>query len=91
MIRRRSPSTSARRLIGRTLPLGVLLISTAACAERGPRGADPQLGTPEALFREHLGQTWELVRLGDQEVPQPWRTSAPSPGRHPGPGTRPTI
>src|SRR5688500_397204 len=46
----------------------------------------------EATFRAHLGRTWELVRIGEQDIPAPAGNRRPSnPGRHPGPGSRPTI
>lgn len=76
------------RVVRRVQPLaGFLLVWIAACAEHGPPTARDS--APEARFRAHLGRTWELARLGSQEIPAAPR-SAP-PGRHPGPGTRPTI
>src|SRR5688572_22672061 len=48
--------------------------------------------TPEAAFRARLGTTWELARLGSQDMPPtPARPAPPTPGRHPAPGSRPTI
>jgi heat shock protein HslJ len=47
---------------------------------------------PEAEFRARLGWTWELARLGDQDLPATRAGSgALRPGRHPGPGSRPTL
>jgi heat shock protein HslJ len=43
-------------------------------------------------FRARLGRTWELARLGEQEMPPSRAAPSPrAPGTHPGPGTRPTI
>jgi hypothetical protein len=44
------------------------------------------------MFRAQVGRTWELARLGSQDIADTRaRSVARSPGRHPGPGTRPTL
>src|SRR5687768_9550305 len=81
--------TAARHSV---IPLMVLL----ACASPDPptrsANAEPNASDVAATFRTHLGRTWELVRIGDQDLPAPDGNSrSNSPGRHPGPGSRPTI
>lgn len=89
------PMTLVRHALLALAPLA------AACAEpardkgrhsaREPARDDvaPRVA-PDSAFRARLGVTWELARLGDQELP-PSPPSTAAPGRHPGPGTRPTI
>ena len=78
----------------RCAALGLAL--SAGCAER-PRAADEPNGAvalpePETAFRARLGRDWELVRLGDREIPPPLPgTPADSPGRDLVPGRRPTL
>lgn len=77
--------------------VGALLVA-AACTDTRPR-AEPVPAaarsvreSPEAAFRASIGRTWELARLGTQEIPAPGvRADGARPGRHPGPGTRPTL
>ena len=69
--------------------VATLLLVTVACSEK-PRSA--AIEEPAAAFRSRLGRTWELVRLGPQDIPAPAaRVREQQPGRHPGPGSRPTI
>lgn len=85
----------------RLLPLCVAagLAGALACAEARPPAARDSAPagttiaqTPDAAFRARLGVTWELMRVGDREIPAPsTRSRPPAPGRHPGPGSRPTI
>jgi heat shock protein HslJ len=87
-----------RRRLSRLVSGASILLAGAACAdrralpERDSSGARSVRDDPEAAFRARLGQTWELARLGDQDIP-PARTRprASRPGRHPGPGSRPTL
>lgn len=66
------------------------LLFLAACSQSEP--ATQQRRDPEAAFRAHLGHQWELVRLGELEVPAPTAGTPPdSPGRDLVPGRRPTI
>lgn len=97
---------AARRLLGASLA-GLLVAGGIACAERGASDERDSSGSagaaggarlvrptddPEAAFRAQRGRTWELARLGTQEIaPAPARSASPRPGRHPGPGNRPTI
>lgn len=83
---------------GGALATIVLLLGAAACAEqrgapeRGKLSAEAVRTSPEAAFRAQLGRTWELTRLGDQDIPT--ARSGPGgvrPGRYPGPGSRPTL
>src|SRR5688500_16312639 len=76
----------------------MLLTIFAACAEPRSRTASDSPAAisetidPEAAFRAQLGRTWELARLGTQDIPpKPETTAARDPRRHPGPGNRPTI
>jgi heat shock protein HslJ len=71
---------------------------TAACSgERQVRAADsavrsPPVEEPMRAFRARLGHTWELARLGNQDIPAPLtKPSEQRAGMHPGPGSRPTI
>lgn len=92
----REPARSFAR--GGVLTAIVLLLGGAACAEQPPRPgreevpADTVRTSPEAAFRAQIGRTWELTRLGDRDIPAS-RTPAGRvrPGRHPGPGSRPTL
>lgn len=91
-------TTLARRGRFTSLLLAGVLVVDAACAEpRAHVGDDSSAGgdvgeDPEAALRAQRGRTWELARLGDQDIPMPRAGSAPRPpGRHPGPGSRPTI
>jgi len=44
------------------------------------------------VFRAHLGRTWELVRLGNQNITATHTGAVGrNPARYPGPKTRPTI
>lgn len=87
-----------RRVRVGVLATSILVVGGVACAEqrapavRGEVPAETARTTPEATFRAQLGRTWELTRLGDQDIP-PSRTGARKvrPGRHPGPGSRPTL
>ena len=85
----------------RRAPLLVALAvaGAAACAERraasdrdSATATPPVALAPVAAFRARLGVTWELARLDTQAMP-PSRVRADSaePGRHPGPGVRPTL
>lgn len=71
--------------------------TTVACADRRTDGPSDSVGAarardPEAAFRARLGRTWELARLGEQELPpSPPRATPRTRGQHPGPGGRPTI
>ena len=89
----------AQRLAcGGVLATIVLLLGGTACAEqrrppeREKLSADTVWTSPETTFRAQLGRTWELTRLGDQDVPVS-RTGPRKvrPGSHPGPGSRPTL
>ena len=71
-------------------------IALLACAAPDPpsRSGIAEASAPdlEAAFRAHLGRTWELTRLDEQDISAPAADRRPtSPGRHPGPGSRPTI
>ena len=73
--------------------VALLVAAGVACAERRPQAAGDSSGVttrddPTAEFLARRGRTWELARLGDQEIPAP-ATRAPS--RYPGDGSRPTI
>ena len=91
-------SATCRRL-GIVVRVGGILFvaAAAACVEQRPRGngdstASRASSTPEAKFRTQLGRTWELVRLGDQDIGATHASSAARPPtRYPGPGIRPTI
>ena len=82
---------------GQTTTLRACLAASTlmACAEsEPPRGpsSDPPTKDVETAFRAHVGRTWELERLGDQPIPAAAaRSRAERPGRHPGPGSRPTL
>jgi hypothetical protein len=85
------------RLWACLLLAGGFVVGTA-CAERRQSDSDSAAiersgaRTSEAAFRARLGVTWELARLGNQDIAAaPARAEAPTPGRHPGPGSRPTI
>jgi len=89
----------AQRLArGGVLATIILLLGGTACAqqrrppEREKLSADTVWASPEATFRARLGRTWELARLGDQDLPVS-RTGPGKarPGSHPGPGSRPTL
>lgn len=65
-----------------------------AAPEPSSRSGTAEASAPdlEATFRAHLGRTWELARIGEQDIPAPAAGNRPSsPGRHPGSGSRPTI
>lgn len=87
-----------RSRISAALFATVFVFVVIGCAGDRPRAdADssaptPEKRDPEAAFRDQLGRTWELARLGTQDIP-PTRpsTRTGNPGSHPGPGTRPTI
>jgi len=84
------------------LAASVFLVGGAAYAEQRPRsGSDSSsaarsaardAAVPEVVFLARLGRTWELARMGTQDIPatRPG-AAARRPGRHPGPGSRPTI
>ena len=72
------------------------MIALAACSdsggERRSEAAPSRAASVEQAFRARLGRTWELERLGDRGIPAPAARAGPtSTGRHPGPGSRPTI
>jgi hypothetical protein len=76
----------------------VLLVGTVACSEeRRASVSDAAVESrphenSTAVFRTQLNRTWELVRLGSQDIPAPVTPPREQrPGRHPGPGSRPTI
>jgi heat shock protein HslJ len=73
----------------------LLLAALAGCAEQDPPGRSGiPARTPDVAtaFRAQLGRTWELERLGDQAIPDaPAGTRVQREGRHPGPGSRPTL
>ena len=70
-----------------SLAVNLLLAALAGCSERPQPPADP-----DAAFRAHIGQQWELARLGTQEIPLPPPGTPPdSLGRDLVPGRRPTI
>jgi heat shock protein HslJ len=88
------------RRLGIMVRVGCILFiaGTAACAEQRSSGGDDSTAarratdTPDAKFRAHLGRTWELVRLGDQDIGATHASPASRPPtRYPGPGIRPTI
>ena len=89
----------ARRHLCARLLVASALAGGAACSERRPQPETDSAATtrgigetPEAAFRSRLGVTWELARLGTQDISATRaRAAAPTPGRHPGPGSRPTI
>src|SRR5687768_7183287 len=60
--------TAARHSV---IPPMVLL----ACASPDPptrsANAEPNASDVAGIFRTHLGRTWELVRIGDQDLPAP--------------------
>ena len=85
-------------LNGSRFLLVVLLVGSAACSEeRRASASDSAVESrpdenPMTVFRTRLNRTWELARLGSQDIPAPaTRPREQRPGRHPGPGTRPTI
>ena len=95
--RRRTGAPRPSRLAGSLLLAGVVLVGVGACADRPHRGRDSSVVRasavePTAAFRAHLGRTWELTRLGSQDIPAP-RAGAVTPRarRYPGPHARPTI
>ena len=62
-------------------------IFVVACSEH--RAASSSDSTN---LHTRLRRTWELARVGDQNIPVPVSPSRETrPGTHPGPGTRPTI
>ncbi len=78
------------------LATALFVAGGAACAEqRSPPGREEvpadTAKTPEAAFRAQLGRTWELARLGEQDIPASRKTGKVRPGSHPGPGSRPTL
>ena len=82
----------------RRILIALLLVATASCSrERRVGASDSVAGSrsdeePSAAFRTWLGRTWELARLGEKDIPAPvTRSHEQRPGRHPGPGSRPTI
>ena len=85
------------RCAGRLALAGILVIGGAGCAEPRARperdSAATRTASAEATFRAQVGRTWELARLGDQDIPAtPARAAgARAPGRHPGRGSRPTL
>jgi hypothetical protein len=98
LVRSDSPRARVhRRVCAGVLATAVFVVGGAACAEqRAPPKrvevqADAARTTPEATFRAQLGRTWELTRLGEQDIPASRRTGKVRPGRHPGPGSRPTL
>ena len=84
--------------LAKALFTGALLAAVLGCSLERPRAAGdsavatPTRPDPETAFRDQLGQTWELARLGTQDIPETRRSTTPrSRGSHPGSGTRPTI
>lgn len=82
----------------RRILASIVFVGTTACAEeRRASVSDSALRSRvgeevAADFRAGLGRTWELTRLGDQDIPAPGAAPREQrPGRHPGPGSRPTI
>lgn len=79
------------------LATAILILGGAACAEQRSRPgreevrAETGRTTPEATFRAQFGRTWELTQLADQDIPASRKTGTVRPGRHPGPGSRPTL
>ena len=80
------------------IALLVLTLATiAACANERPRAiADSSAESradadPTTRFRAQIGRTWELTRLGDQDIPAPAVDTTRAPSRYPGAGSRPTI
>ena len=82
-----------RRVAWHSLVPAIVLFACAA-PEPATKSGTGEASAPdlEATFRTQLGRTWELVRIGEQDIPAPAGNRRPSrPGRHPGPGSRPTI
>ena len=84
-----------RQSMFRRLAIAALGAAAIACGGGSSSASDsaaggPAVETAEAGFRAQLGRTWELARLGEREIP-PAIVRGREPGRHPGPGSRPTI
>ena len=90
-----------RRCVRTSAALLAFLLAAPSCADRrevpgdsaAPRAAAPRTAAElEAEFRRRLDHTWELARLGTQEIPPPPDTTPPdAPGRDLVPGRRPTL
>ena len=84
-----------RQTVFRLLAMGALCSAVVACRGSSSSASDsaavgPAVDSADAAFRAQLGRTWELARLGEQDMP-PSIARPREPGRHPGPGSRPTI
>lgn len=83
-----------RRARGVVLAAAIIILGGTACAEQRGREevpADTARTAPEVTFRARLGRTWELTTLGHQNIPASRAPGKVRPGRHPGPGSRPTL
>jgi hypothetical protein len=79
------------RLHGVRFACTALLLGCTVQRERVSDSARASRGevAPLSALR---ARTWELVRLGDRFIPPaPASARGTQPGRHPGPGSRPTI
>lgn len=77
----------------RSLIPAVVLLACAA-PEQSSRSGTAESSAPalDATFRAHLGRTWELARLGEEDIPPSAADRRLGrPGYHPGPGSRPTL
>ena len=75
-------------------PVAVMALLACAAPESSSRSGTSEASAPdvESTFRARLGRTWELARMGEQDIPAPAADRRPtSPGRYPGSGSRPTI
>ena len=72
------------RIIMFSTAFGILVF---ACTEQRTASSSDSTN-----LQTRLRRTWELAQVGDQNIPAPFSPSRETqPGRHPGPGTRPTI
>ena len=82
----------ARRRSHWLLPLFMLLACGAPEPSSRPETSHPAAQDVQAIFRAHLGRTWELARIGEQDIPAPpAEREARDRRRYPGAGSRPTI
>src|SRR5215208_3136722 len=82
---------SATRMLG-----WFVAAALAGCSESGPRpragSAPPRTPDVESAVRARTGRTWELERLGEQDVAAPTGASRAGSGEQPSrPRSRPTI